>query len=247
VPSPDGRPGADRRAPDRGSVTYAIRAPLAAWLLEEAERAGRDFGRARILDVGCGIKPYLPFFEPYAAEYVGVDLDPALADVVGGVEALPVADGAFDLVLCTQVLEHTADPARAVSELSRVVAPGGRVLASTHGVQVYHPGPDDFWRWTHTGLERLFTEHGDWQAVTVRPGAGTTTCVGMVLAIYADLLVRKRLRAARLSRALVSGLNAAAAAVDRRFPQLREPQPGSLFANYHVVAEAGIPGSAGNA
>ena len=70
------------------------------------------------------------------------------------VEALPVEDSSFDVVLCTQVLEHCDDPDQAVRELRRVTRPGGRVLASTHGVQVYHPSPEDYWRWTHTGLTR---------------------------------------------------------------------------------------------
>jgi SAM-dependent methyltransferase len=236
VPHADG-PGAERRDPPLRSPTYAVRAPLAAWLREEAERAARDFGRFRVLDVGCGPKPYLPFFERQASEYVGVDVDNPAAELTGAVEALPVEDASFDVVLCTQVLEHAADPARAVSELARVVAPGGRVLASTHGVQVYHPSPEDLWRWTHTGLERLFTEHGNWQSVTVRPGAGTTACVGMVLAVYVDLLVRKRLRAGWAAGALVAGLNRAAETLDGRFAELREPRPGALFANYHVVAQ----------
>ena len=235
---PEAWPGAERRDPPLGSPTYAVRAPLAAWLREEAKRAAVDLGRYRVLDVGCGPKPYLPFFDPYAAEYVGVDVDSPAADLTGTAEALPVRDSSFDVVLCTQVLEHALDPPQVVRELARVVVPGGRVLASTHGVQVYHPSPEDLWRWTHTGLERLFTENGDWKAVTVRPGAGTTACVGMVVSIYVDLLVRKRWHAGRVSSAIVAGINRAASALDRRSPELRQPRPGALFANYHVVADA---------
>src|ERR687886_645662 len=132
----------------------------------------------RVLDVGCGVKPYYPFFEPYASEYVGVDVveNPA-ADLQGAVESLPVADASFDLVLCIQVLEHADDPVRAVRELRRVVAPGGAVLASTHGVQVYHPAPVDLWRWTHAGLDRLFRQNADWSSLSVRPSSGTTACL----------------------------------------------------------------------
>jgi len=234
----DAWPGAERRNPPLGSTTYAVRAPLAAWLREEARLAYGRLGRYRVLDVGCGPKPYYPFFEPYAAEYVGVDVANPAAELEGTVEELPVEDGSFDVVLCTQVLEHVSDPARAVAELARAVAPGGRVLASTHGVQVYHPSPEDLWRWTHAGLERLFTTNGNWESVTVTPASGTTACVGMVVAIYVDLLVRKRLRAARLGAATIAGINRAAAALDGRSARLREPGPGTLFANYHVVAEA---------
>lgn len=233
----DSRPGAERRDPPLSSPTYAVRAPLAAWLRAEAERAAGDLGRYRVLDVGCGVKPYYPFFEPYASEYVGVDLDSSAAELRGTVESLPVPDDSFELVLCTQVLEHAADPARAVRELARVVAPGGRVLASTHGVQVYHPAPEDLWRWTHVGLERLFTDNGRWHAVSVRPGSGTAACVGMLLSTYVDLAAR-RAHVRPLGRALVWALNTGAAALDRRSAQLREPGPGAIFANYHVVAEA---------
>lgn len=228
--------GEDRRRPSRGRSTWAVRAPLAAWLRAEAERTGRKGGRARVLDVGSGIAPYKTFFEPYADSYVTVDSDGARADLTGSVEQLPVEDASFDVVLCTQVLEHCGDPARAVHELRRVTAPAGRVLASTHGVQVYHPAPDDLWRWTHTGLERLFAANGEWSSLTVRPGSGTTACLGMLVTTYIELLAgRAGLRGA--VRPLVAVVNTAAEAVDRRSPSLRGPAPGTLHANYHVVAE----------
>ena len=200
-------PGDYRRRPPISSPTYAVRAPLAAWLREEAARRPRPY---RVLDVGCGVKPYYPFFEPSASEYVGVDVveNPA-ADLQGAVESLPVEDASFDLVLCTQVLEHCDDPARAVSELRRVVRPGGRVLASTHGVYPYHPAPVDYWRWTHAGLDRLFRENADWSSLSVRPSSGTTACLGMLVAIYADLLAR-RVHLAPLGRAVVAALEQAA-------------------------------------
>ncbi|HWH05851.1 MAG TPA: class I SAM-dependent methyltransferase [Gaiellaceae bacterium] len=231
-------PGAARRHPSRLSSTYAVRAPLARWLREEAARAAGRSGVVRVLDVGCGVKPYYPWFEPVASTYVGVDVVPnPAADLLGPVEALPVADASFDLVLCNQVLEHCDDPAQAVRELRRVLAPGGRVLASTHGVQVYHPSPNDFWRWTHAGLERLFRENAEWDAVRVQPGSGTTACLAMLTAHYIELLFgRAHLRAA--AKPLVGLLNAGAEALDARAPSLLEPQPGTLFANFHVTAEA---------
>jgi SAM-dependent methyltransferase len=229
-------PGDDRRRPRRTSATYGVRAPLAKWLRAEAERAARDLGSYRLLDVGCGIKPYYPFFAPQASEYVGVDVDNPAAELEGSVEQLPVADGSFDVVLCTQVLEHTTDPARAVRELRRVLAPRGRVLASTHGVQVYHPAPDDYWRWTHTGLERLFRENGEWQSVRVEPGAGSGTCITMLVGTYVDL-VAQRIHARTAGKPFVFALNVLGAALDRTSRGLREPLPGALIANYHVVAE----------
>jgi SAM-dependent methyltransferase len=213
-----------------------VRAPLARWLREEAARAGGRDVRPRLLDIGCGNRPYEPFFAPHVAAYVGVDIGNPAADLEGSVESLPVADGSFDLVLCTQTLEHVQDPGQAVRELRRVVAPGGRVLASTHGVQVYHPNPEDLWRWTHAGLERLFRENARWSAVGVTPGAGTTACLGMLVSTYVHLIA-KRAHAAPLAAPLVAAVNVLARAVDGMSADLREPRPGTLFANYHVVAE----------
>jgi SAM-dependent methyltransferase len=224
-------PGGSQRRPSRTDTGWSVRAPLAAWL----RREGQASTGKRVLDVGCGLKPYYPFFVD-AAEYVGVDVvaSPS-ADIVGPVESLPVEDDSFDIVLCTQVLEHVDDPATAVHELHRVTKPGGRVLASTHGVMVFHPNPNDYWRWTHTGLRRLFDLNGDWQTIDVEPGAGTAAGLGLLLARFVHLLA-KRAHIPAAARPFVAALNAGAAAVDNRVPMLREPVPGALFANLHVTA-----------
>ncbi len=217
--------------------TYAVRAPLVRWLAAEGERAHSDLGPYRLLDVGCGEKPYQPLFAPYITSYVGVDVvENPQADVCGPVEALPLEDGSFDVVLCIQVFEHCDDPARAVSELARVTAPGGRVLVSTHGVMAYHPSPADYWRWTHTGLEKLFRDNFEWGSVRVTPASGTTACLGMIASLYLDLAAR-RAHVGMVAKPLVAGINTLSAAIDGRSAQLREPGPGSLIANFHVVAE----------
>jgi SAM-dependent methyltransferase len=227
-----------RLHPSRRSVTYAVRAPLADWLRQRAEAAARDYGSFRVLDVGCGDRPYEVVFTGVGATYVGCDVEANVhADIHGFADALPVDDGSFDVVLCTQVLEHVPDPAHAVRELRRVLRPGGRALASTHGVAVFHPNPDDLWRWTHAGLDRLFRDNGDWSSLTVRPGAGTAATVSMLIAHLTDLLF-KRAGVRVLGTPLVAGLNLAGEALDRAVPLLREPVPGSLSANYHVEAVA---------
>jgi SAM-dependent methyltransferase len=226
-------PGRERRNPRRGSSTWVVRSALARWLSAQAhELASR--APVRILDVGCGVKPYYPYFANVASEYVGVDVveNPA-ADLIGAVESLPVDDGSFDVVLCTQVLEHCDDPAQAVRELRRVTAPGGRVLASTHGVQVYHPSPVDYWRWTHEGLRRLFEQNADWASLRVEPAAGTASALAMLLGTYVEIALRRTV----LARGPVAILNRAGSALDGRSAELRTPVPGSLIPNFHVIAD----------
>ena len=187
----------------------------------------------RILDVGCGVKPYYPFFAGVASEYLGVDVveNPA-AELLGPVEALPIEDASFDIVLCTQVLEHCDDPAQAVRELRRVTRSVGRVLASTHGVQVYHPSPGDYWRWTHAGLRKLFEENAEWASLSVAPAAGTASALAMLLGTYFEIALRRTV----LARPPVSLLNRIGRALDERSSRLSEPLPGSLIPNFHVVA-----------
>jgi hypothetical protein len=101
---------------------------------------------------------------------------------------------------------------------------------------VFHPNPVDHWRWTHTGLERLFATNADWSHVGVKPGAGTAACLGFLIADFVHLLF-KRAHLAGAAGPLIAGLNSAAAAVDARVALLREPVPGALFANLHLTAE----------
>jgi len=225
-------PGADQRHSPSWSSTWIVRSALARWLQAQAEEL-RPRSPLRVLDVGCGLKPYYPFFAAVASEYIGVDVvENPQADLVGAVESLPVDDGSFDLVLCTQVLEHTDDPARAVSELHRVTAPGGRVLASTHGVQWYHPSPNDYWRWTHTGLRLLFERNANWSALSIEPAAGSGSGLAMLIGNYVEAGLRRTIAA----RGVVWLLNHAGAALDR-YPPLSDTRQGSLIPNFHVVAE----------
>jgi SAM-dependent methyltransferase len=237
-PAADGHawPGEARRRPAATSSTWVVRSAIARWLEAEAAAIEARGDRVRILDVGCGVKPYYPLFARVATSYVGVDVvENPSADVLGAVEDLPIDDASFDLVLCVQVLEHCDDPAKAVRELRRVTAPGGRVLSSTHGVQVYHPSPHDYWRWTHEGLARLFQSNAAWEHLDVVPASGTAATLGMLLATFVEIGFR-RAGAPRLSHGPVWALNRGGSALDRRVTMLREPVPGALFANLHVTA-----------
>lgn len=115
---------------------------------------------ARVLDFGCGSRPYEPWFAGAGAHYQGADIDgsPEIAVETNGTLAAP--DGAYDLVASFQVLEHVWDLATYLGEARRVLRPGGGLLLSTHGTWLYHPHPGDYRRWTAEGLRREVESHG---------------------------------------------------------------------------------------
>lgn len=129
----------------------------------------------RVLDIGAGGSSYHRHFP----NRVTIDIDPARKpDVVGDAHKLPFADGEFKTVLCTEVLEHLKDPRLAISEMRRVLAPGGTLILTTRFVYPLHDTPHDYFRYTKYGLTELFT---DWEIVELIPEVGTFSTIGVLL------------------------------------------------------------------
>src|SRR5262249_4506473 len=80
-------------------------------------------------------------------------------DVLSFAAPLPFRDDSFDAILCTSVLEHVDNAEQAVSEIARVMKPGGRLLITVPFFYPEHDAPYDFWRTTHHGLRSLLTRH----------------------------------------------------------------------------------------
>jgi SAM-dependent methyltransferase len=75
-------------------------------------------------------------------------------------EAIDLETNSVDFVFSNSVFEHLSNPFSAVSNISRVLKPGGIVFTKTVFSWRYHPVSEDYWRFTHSGLEALFSSAG---------------------------------------------------------------------------------------
>jgi SAM-dependent methyltransferase len=121
--------------------------------------------RGRVLDVGCGQKPYMEMFNVSA--YIGVEIDTPenrlknrQADHFYDGRHLPFKDGEFDTVVCNQVLEHVFEPEEFLAELSRVLRGGGALVLTVPFVWDEHEQPFDYARYSSFGLRHLLAKHG---------------------------------------------------------------------------------------
>lgn len=115
-----------------------------------------------LLDLGCG-----PPGARRAArdieysKYVGADLlVEAQPDIVTGTDCLCLRDNSVDSINCVSVLEHVYNPRDAITEMFRVLRPGGCVRAVVPFLCQYHGYPDDYFRYSHSALRRMFEEAG---------------------------------------------------------------------------------------
>lgn len=138
------------------------RAYLVTVMLENSLRRCASYVRGVTLDVGCGHRPYEKTFFCGATRYVGTDYlsDRSCPDVIASAVNIPFADASFDTVVSTEVLEHLPEPLRALSEMQRVLKPGGHLILSTPMYWPRHEVPYDFFRYPYDGMLHLVSTSG---------------------------------------------------------------------------------------
>jgi SAM-dependent methyltransferase len=161
--------GSDRFAPPLHHHVWYPLTGLRRCLERTLKAHGLPRPGQRVLDLGCGDKPYAPLFA--GCDYVGCDLagDPEVHFTPG--QPVPLPDGSADGVVSFQVLEHVTDLDWYLGECRRLLKPGGWLLLSTHGVWLYHPHPTDYRRWTRDGLVAEL-EQRDFAVAGIQPVVG---------------------------------------------------------------------------
>lgn len=121
--------------------------------------------QGRILDIGCGEKPYANLFS--STEYIGIDIETTekyhekhKTDLFYNGVDLPFENNSFDSIVCFEVFEHVFEPEKVVDEMFRVLKPGGSILLTTPFIWNEHEIPYDYGRYSYFGLKDLFTKNG---------------------------------------------------------------------------------------
>ncbi len=120
---------------------------------------------ARVLDAGAGELNHARYFENN--HYVAVDLavgdsswDYGKLDAIADLTALPFRAATFDAAINIVTLEHIREPACALREIERTLAPGAQLLLIAPHEWEVHQSPHDYYRYTRHGLAYLFDQAG---------------------------------------------------------------------------------------
>lgn len=99
-----------------------------------------------------GVKEHVG--QKFGPNWVSVDLYDTreFIDYNYDIHDLKFEDDSFDTAVCMSILEHVPFPQKAISELHRVLKPGGKIWVQLPFAYPYHEGPEDYWRVSPQGL-----------------------------------------------------------------------------------------------
>ncbi|MDP1747469.1 MAG: class I SAM-dependent methyltransferase [Bacteroidota bacterium] len=163
--------------------TYAINYLEHTFIIDGLFKAIKKFAKGRILDIGCGNKPYKDFFDSKIEAYIGCDIIQSsnnCVDVLCEATKIPISDNSFDTVFSTQTIEHVGDFQEMVNEAFRVCKPGGYFIVSGPMYWPLHEEPYDFHRFTKHGFAHTLQKAG-FTVVEINPNGGKWALMGQVI------------------------------------------------------------------
>jgi len=164
-----------------------------------------------VLDVGGRIQPYRALLNRREKYYLAVDMRPGpLVNVLASAEQLPLEDGQFDLVICTQVLQYVKNPARAIAAMFRLLKPGGHLLLS---VPAAYPRDSEHecWRFLPEALKFLLAP---FSRIEIESEGGTISGICRTVAVWLTTFARPLFLRILLRYSAVPLLNLTAIALE---------------------------------
>ena len=132
------------------------------FLIRDLKRVISKYAFGKILDVGCGNKPYEFLFNTAKENYIGSDVVQSsdnVVDILCLATKIDSANESFDTVFSTQVIEHVDNTELMMSECNRVLKKDGIFILSVPFCWELHEEPYDFFRFTKYGLQELCKRH----------------------------------------------------------------------------------------
>lgn len=168
---------------------------IARQTILDALRSNAHHLRGLCLDVGCGDMPYrsLLLTPPFqVTSYIGLDrlgerAQQTPPNLYWENDRIPLADATVDCALCTEVLEHCPDPILLLTEVHRVLKPGGTLVLTVPFLWPLHEVPYDWCRYTPFALRHLLESAG-FCVQDLRPLGGYDRSLAQILALW----VRRR-------------------------------------------------------
>lgn len=158
-------------------------------LLKEKIKKYASMITGDVLDFGCGSKPYKSLFT-HANSYSGSDIlvsghdhNDSEIDIIYDGSTLPLEGGSFDSAVSFEVFEHVFDIKHELSEIRRVLKPGGTLLITLPFVWEEHEIPYDFARYTSFGIRHVL-ESGGFEILSAEKTGGYILALNQTLIIY---------------------------------------------------------------
>jgi SAM-dependent methyltransferase len=137
----------------------------------------------RILDIGAGELPFAEFFIGLSVETCDIQQNSVgtIDHVIEAGAPLPFQDGSFDVICIFDVLEHVQNDVAFIGECSRILDVGGVILCSVPFMYRFHEEPDDYRRYTPSGLRYLFETVGKIGIESIKGIGSPFFCASIIL------------------------------------------------------------------